>query len=754
MRAFLTLCGLIYCTLLPPLYGSNSLAVNEEKPILYYADSQTYDRDLGILILKGNVEFHQEGTVLTADYVTYNEGLDLVTASGNVCINQSKGDICYAEYVELTGDLKEGVSLQLRALLADDSKLVALEGRKCEENEDLDKAVYTPCELCGDKIPTWQINARHAVRDVVNNDIQFTDAEFRMWDVPLFYLPYAIQPLERRSGFLIPKPRFSTDLGYMAEVPYFIAISEDKDLTLTPTYISKQNPLLLGVYRQALSNGFLDMEGSITKYKRSATDLAAQAANQYTIPIMRGHIYANGQLNLDDTWRLKGEGGYVTDKTYFRKYVFAGWQSDPALPSKGILEGFLTQRDYTSARVDYYQGLRDVDKQQHIPVVLPMLAYSAYSDIDSWGGRFKFDGNLLNLSRKEGVGMQRGIGGVGWRRPWVLPYGQLLTVFASARGDLYKIGSTLPPFSREKNGKGRFFPQGGVEWSWPFMQFWAKQGLVLQPLVQLRGAPSHAIGAPARDIPNEDSSDFLFNELNLYSTDRFPGYDLVDTGSRSVYGGQALLTGKPFGEIDLFFGQSYAFAQEDFFSRIQGVRKGPSDYVGHIEAAPLDWLSMHYRFRLYQKTWSPAVSEVGGSIGKAFAKLSGSYVFLGPNNRWMGEAPFEQVSLSFSSDFTEHFSFNASLLQNLRSTQQYGGALVRGVGLTYKDECFTASFGVQRQYFVSRDVKPSTLFLLTVGLKNIGQYNLNTIANVFSPDPDKGLGLFSQYYGARTPHVP
>ena len=43
--------------LLSPLYGKQQEQSDENQPVLFYADSQTYDRELGILILKGHVEF-------------------------------------------------------------------------------------------------------------------------------------------------------------------------------------------------------------------------------------------------------------------------------------------------------------------------------------------------------------------------------------------------------------------------------------------------------------------------------------------------------------------------------------------------------------------------------------------------------------------------------------------------------------------------------------------------------------------------
>ncbi|MES2345486.1 MAG: LptA/OstA family protein, partial [Chlamydiota bacterium] len=103
--------------LISPLFGLKNISIDQSKPVLYYADSQTYDRELGILILKGHVEFNYEGTTLKADYVTYNEQADLITASGHVHMREAEGDVYWGEYVELTGDMKEGILLGLRALL-------------------------------------------------------------------------------------------------------------------------------------------------------------------------------------------------------------------------------------------------------------------------------------------------------------------------------------------------------------------------------------------------------------------------------------------------------------------------------------------------------------------------------------------------------------------------------------------------------------------------------------------------------------
>ncbi len=712
------------------LYGVKE-PTNENQPVLYYADSQTYDRELGILILKGHVEFEHEKNVLEADIVTYNESTDIVTASGNVRLREPNGDINFAEYVELTGDMKDGIILQLRALLQDDSKIVAVEGRKFENHEELDQAVYTPCELCGDQSPTWQINARRVVKDNVNKNIHFTDAQMRILDTPLLYLPYLTQPLERRSGFLIPRPEYSTAFGASLEVPYFIVLSEDIDVTLSPVIFTQQNPLLLGQYRQAFGNGMWTMDGSITNYRKTDKDKKAEKTQNFEIPNTRGHILTQGKFNLTDIWRTSFEGGYVSDKTYFRKYGFSGWKNEANLTSKGVLEGFLNQRDYAAAKVYHFQGLRDKDQQKYIASALPYIEYSGYSGVDPWGGRFNIDGNFLNIYRTKGLDMQRGVGVAAWQRPWVTSLGQVYTVSASLRGDLYSVQNGKKQDQGEGKNKGfidktggaRFFPQTSLNWRWPFINSFQSQSVVLQPVGQLIAAPSTPIGVKSRRVPDEDSKDFSFNDANLFSFDRFPGYDLIDTGSRAVYGGEFLTTGNLMGDVEVFLGQDYSFSKLKHQDKSQGFGRRASDYVGRLEASPFSWLSLNYRFRLDQKTWNPRVSEVGGSIGPSLARLAGNYVFLSKHAGTFNDKNFQQLSLTLTSQFTKHWSVVGMLKQNLEKKEDGGGPLERGVGLIYRDECFGLGLSVKRQYYRDRDLGPETIVLATLFLKNVGDYS-------------------------------
>ncbi|MEK9707878.1 MAG: LptA/OstA family protein, partial [Alphaproteobacteria bacterium] len=94
-----------------------------QKPVLMEADELNFDEDLGTATARGNVEIVQGERVLNADAVTYNQRDDIVTASGNVVVLEPTGEVLFAEFAELTGDLREGFLRGFKMLLTDDTRL-------------------------------------------------------------------------------------------------------------------------------------------------------------------------------------------------------------------------------------------------------------------------------------------------------------------------------------------------------------------------------------------------------------------------------------------------------------------------------------------------------------------------------------------------------------------------------------------------------------------------------------------------------
>jgi len=92
---------------------------NPNAPIVLRADEIEHNEELALSIARGNVEVSQNGNVLLADTVTYNQRTDTITASGHVSLSQPSGEILFADYLELRNAMGDGFAESVRMLLTD-----------------------------------------------------------------------------------------------------------------------------------------------------------------------------------------------------------------------------------------------------------------------------------------------------------------------------------------------------------------------------------------------------------------------------------------------------------------------------------------------------------------------------------------------------------------------------------------------------------------------------------------------------------
>src|SRR5438105_5615988 len=245
---------------------------DQNAPIVFRADEVEYDQQLALVVARGHVEISQSGRVLLADTVSYNQRTDTMTASGHVSFMQPTGEIVFADFMELRDSMSESFAKDVRMLLADRSRLAANTGRRTNANRtELRRGVYSPCDLCREDPsapPAWQLKAREINHDKELQLVEFKDATMEIDGWPILYTPYISAPdpsVKRASGFLIPSAGGSNTLGANVTIPYYWVLGPDKDLTLTPRFMSKAGVLVAGDYREKFSNGEIEATASVNR---------------------------------------------------------------------------------------------------------------------------------------------------------------------------------------------------------------------------------------------------------------------------------------------------------------------------------------------------------------------------------------------------------------------------------------------------------------------------------------------------------
>jgi LPS-assembly protein len=211
------------------------------------ADQQ---RQVGkIFYADGHVDIRYENTRLRADHVEYDSESQVATAKGDVQLDYMNQHI---EADDGTYELRTGHGNfhNVRASFAIERKptptLLVSENPlyfEAAEVERLDESTYRIHKawltVCDPDRPTWKFYAPLATVQL-HKTVHLDNGNFRVYSVPVLYLPYSSFPAERGrdTGFLIPDPGHSTQKGLIIGDAFYWAPFDWADLTIGASYYS------------------------------------------------------------------------------------------------------------------------------------------------------------------------------------------------------------------------------------------------------------------------------------------------------------------------------------------------------------------------------------------------------------------------------------------------------------------------------------------------------------------------------------
>ena len=688
-----------------------------EAPFLLSADEMIHDNELGQVTAKGNVELSSAGRVLLADSVSYNQRDGVVVASGNLTLMEPTGEVIFAERLQLSQDLTEGFIDSIRILLTDKSRFAANGARRYGANRlELAKAVYSPCEICREhpeRPPLWQLKAVRVIHHRDQHEIEYRDATLEIFGVPIAYTPYFrhADPLTpRKSGLLAPELGSSSDLGTTIQVPYFWAIGPERDLTFAPIFTTKEGVVAAGEYRALTTNGGYSGKASLTY-----TDKRNDRNEQLNEKDLRGHVDALGRFDIDETWRWGFNLARATDDTYLSRY---GFKDDDVLTTSLFVEGF-RGRQYMAASTYAFQGLEAEDDPGATPYVAPLLDYAVTLQPERLPGRLYFDASAVSLYREDGFDSRRVSADGSWRFPYVAPAGDVYTLTTGLGLDLYWLNgfaaSGRPINSPStSNLQARLRPVVALDWRFPFIRREGSIRQVVEPVAQMILTP---YGGNPREIPNEDSLSLEFDDTNLFSLNRFPGHDRVESGPRANLGVKASAYGAAGGYTSLTLGQVFRVRDDDTFAKQSGLENHRSDYVMALTIAPSEYFDLTNRLRLDRNKFSLRRNEIYFSVGPKNLRFNTSYVSLDQEQTSDELEAREEIYNSLRWQIDERWIATAESRRDLRNG---GNQIKAGAGLQYLDECIGFGITVERNFTRDRDVEPSTSVNFRFLLQNLG----------------------------------
>ena len=402
---------------------AQSTQAKPQDKLVIDADQLIYDKDKNTVTAEGSVQLFYQGRVLQADRVIYDRASKRVYAEGHAKMTDEHGNVVYGSRFALSDDFANGFMESVQVLTTDKTRFSSPRvERSGGDITVLEKSAYTACEPCKDhpeRPPFWQVKATKIIENQTTHTVYYENAQLQFWGFPVFYMPYFSSPdatVNKQTGLLAPSLVSGGDLGYGMSFPYFINLAPNYDLTLTPTFLSKQGLLGEVDWRQRLSNGTYSIRATGIDQEQPGVFPAFPYGAGDTR--LRGSIESNGNFFLNDMWQFGWNGTWLSDKFFLNDYRLQGINFDTFYFQDIISSVYLrgqSAQSFFDLSAYHFEGTTAYDDNRTLPTaVAPVLDYNRVINVpadrtNGLGGELTVDVNVASINQTNAAFQSTGL---------------------------------------------------------------------------------------------------------------------------------------------------------------------------------------------------------------------------------------------------------------------------------------------------------------------------------------------------------
>jgi LPS-assembly protein len=504
---------------------------------------------------------------------------------------------------------------------------------------------------------------------------------------PIFWHPdYTVA---RRSGLLAPVIQYSSRRGFSYQQGYLFTVNPSTDLVVSPQINSRVNPLLDLRYTERFYSGMIDIRAGTTYEKNFDNHTFWDNDSERSYILARGlfnitpdWVWGFGGERVSDPtfFQRYGIHDVYTDRGPF-----------PADTDRLISQLYTVREDqqtYVSVAAMDFESLRltsnattalphgAFENSDTFPVAAPVVEVRYDPTEPVFGGQLQVRGTAVSLTRNSPVisiydpsgitpegpqalsvnsnttggltlnglsaaslkqvsaleyrNSSRATAELDWKTAFTLNSGIRIEPFLYGRADAYDItdphvyDQNTDTFVPGKSNVERIYGTAGATVSWPFIKPVGGASIILEPTAQFAVSPTEKVNP---NIPNEDSASFEYDETNLFDTNRFSGFDMLEGGARLNVGGRATVDWGDSHNAILVVGRTFRTEPDSQFTALSGLAGTKSDWVVAATTSPITGLSMFSRSRLDSEDFSLKREEAGATFGIGRANMTVRYDF-------------------------------------------------------------------------------------------------------------------------------
>ena len=687
-------------------YGNTELVLREGYKLI--TKNISYDTRKKILSSNSNSIFiDNDGNKIETSMFQYHIADNLFSSVGKIKIIDIKKNKYFLKELYVDTKKNEMIGSDVSVILdqenfgvskESDPRFVANDIFISKYKTDLSKGVFTVCKKRDGKCPPWTLKAKKITHDKVKKTIYYDHATLKLYDIPIFYFPKFFHPdptVKRQSGFLAPFFTNSTTVGTGFALPYYWAISDNKDLTFSPKIYTKENVLFLNEYRQAFRNGFLTLDTSYTEGYKNTSSTKTDGS--------RNHIFADFNLNFnqDESYQsnLHLKIQRTSNDTYFKKHDIntALVDSENTNLENKIKYSFSNDDTSFDLAATVYEDLSVDKKSDKYEYILPNIMYGKTFFTEKFG-TLNFTSNALYSKFDTNKNKTFLTNDIIWSpSSYITKKGFMNSFEGMIRNTNYEARKT-----KEYKNEGTVNELSTVltyKSSLPLQKDGINYSNFFSPNFMLRYAPGHM-----RNLSNKD---VYLRYTNLYSMNKTSE---IEDGLTAILGFDFKINEKVSNEsnkekFSLSLGQVFNFDENKDIPSKSSLDQKMSDVVGEINYNFSKIGKIDYKFSIDHNLNDLNYNEVSTELN--FGKVQFNLDYLEQQNHIGLE---HYVSSGVSLNFNDNNKFTFSTKKNFKteSTELYN------LSYQYAIDCLTAGLAYRREFYQDADLEPKNTLMFTI----------------------------------------
>ena len=701
--------------------------INTSKNLEISANNIEYKIDQSNLNFKQQVQIidKQNGLKINSNIINYDIKNQLIVGLGNSEILDRLGNtyeieefeysinnkIIKLDKVKVLDTDKNTFNLDMAFLDLNKNELVAkdislnfkgsinseneprLKGRSLvsDKNKTLvKKGTFTLCKK-REGCPPWEMSADEIKHDKQKKTIYYKNASLKLYDKKVFYFPKFFHPdptVKRQSGFLIPKLQDNSVTGLSIDLPYFLAIAENKDMTLNPRFFKDDKFLIQSELRQ----------------KNKNSNHIADVSQYISDGNSKGHLFYN--FNKDykiknfDYVELDIQLEQVTDETYLKAYKL----ESPIIQNYTELTNsikfiFIDENQTINTNLDVYEDLSklDSDKYEYVPNFSFSKIMNENYSLNSQGYYKNYNTNitekvLINDFEFRSIPKYSNNGFINEKK--------LL------------IKNVNSDANNSKNFKNKdtveITPTFQTSYSLPLKKDSQNFTNTITPKFSIRLGPNHT--------KNLRSKDRKINYENIYDLNRLGISDSVEGGISATYGYEYIKFDKKRFDQKIKFGfaNNLRLSENKDLPGSTNLGNKVSDFVGSLEYQPNKNFKFDYDFSLKNNFIDKNYELYGFEF--YLNNLTTKFSYLNDNN-----STFKNSYLQNKTNLK--FNENNSLIFKTRENKEKSFTEFYNLIYQYQNDCLTAGIEYNKEYYNDQDLKPSENLFFKISIIPFGGMN-------------------------------